>query len=78
MEKVIKDFEGYEPYARNLPSITMISRHYLDVLDLLRKKKPIKPTTDSIRRFRCGSCEEIIGKGQRYCGKCGLEVNWDA
>lgn len=37
-EKVIKDFEAYETYARNLPSITMISSDYLNVLELLKEQ----------------------------------------
>ena len=49
-----------------------------DALELLKEKKPVKPRADSIRRFRCGACEEIIGRGQHYCGKCGMEVDWDA
>lgn len=75
-EKILKDFADYEPYALNLPSITMISRHYLNVLELLKEKKPVKPKTDNIRRFLCGSCEAIIGQGQNYCGKCGKQVDW--
>ena len=40
--------------------------------------QPVRPKTDSIRRFRCGACDEIIGRGQHYCGKCGREVDWNA
>ena len=46
--------------------------------DLLLFLTPVKPKTDSIRRFRCGACDEIIGRGQHYCGKCGREVDWNA
>ena len=44
----------------------------------VKEKETVKPKTDSIRRFRCGVCEEIIGRGQHYCGNCGREVDWNA
>ena len=47
-EKILKDFADYEPYAINLPSITMISSIYLDVLELVRKQQEI---------IRCKDCK---------------------
>ena len=42
------------------------------------KEDPVKPTTDRIRNFRCGECGRVIGRGQKFCGKCGRAVDWSA
>ena len=56
-EQVIKDFEAYEPYAKNLPAITMISSQYLDVLALLKEQEA---EIEKLRRYVNGFSRDAI------------------
>ena len=54
-EKVLNDFADYEPYARDLPAVTIKSRVYLDALELLREQsKKIKSLEQTIEDICCG------------------------
>lgn len=54
-EKIIKNFEDYEPYARNFPAITIKSGLYLEALALLNEQKAkIRSLEQTIEDICCG------------------------
>lgn len=54
-EKVISYFADYEPYARDLPAVTIKSRVYLDALSLLKEQdEKIRSLEQTIEDICCG------------------------
>lgn len=62
-EKIISAFEDYEPYAHDLPAVTMKSRVYLDALELLKEQK----AQEQCLKTKCIICP--------HCDNCDVDEN---
>ena len=83
-ENIISAFEDYEPYAHDLPAVTMKSRVYLDALALLKEHGYwINPTSQDCHCSECGEQPEHEPGGSvplyDFCPYCGakMEVKWN-
>lgn len=61
-EKIVEAYADYEPYARDMPCVTIKSRVYMDVLDLLKRSQLYE---DQIKWERDVALRQLseIGKG---------------
>ena len=66
-EKIIKNFEDYEPYARVLSVVTIKSWVYLDALELLKEQEERgKGICKRICDFIRGSCSVDTEADKEY------------
>ena len=45
--------------------------------DIISRLTPVKPTKDGFDRCCCGSCDELLPSGAKFCPHCGRKVKWD-
>ena len=76
-EKIISAFEDYEPYAHDLPAVTMKSRVYLDALALLKEQEAREPHYTTLRYLVNGMDMAILHPECPRCIEKGLML-WDA
>lgn len=76
-ENIISAFEDYEPYAHDLPAVTMKSRVYLDALALLKEQEEREPHYTTLRYLVNGMEMAILHPECPRCIEKGLML-WDA
>ena len=76
-ENIISAFEDYEPYAHDLPAVTMKSRVYLDALALLKEQEAREPHYTTLRYLVNGMDMAILHPECPRCIEKGLML-WDA
>lgn len=76
-ENIISAFEDYEPYAHDLPAVTMKSRVYLDALALLKEQEEREPYYTTLRYLVNGMEMAILHPECPRCIEKGLML-WDA
>lgn len=57
---------------------------YNDIMALLKAQKPVKPKiggdVDGASKswwYTCGTCNEQVGNGDKFCRWCGRMVEWE-
>lgn len=81
-ENIISAFEDYEPYAHDLPAVTMKSRVYLDALALLKEQEAIvhpEPSCEMtyITDCCCDLCGVQLIREDNFCRRCGKRIEWE-
>ena len=81
-DKVIKELENYEPYAKGLSNVTVKSSVILNAIALLKEQEPVKPKSKvrhgaygQIQHW-CGNCMKMLNGKPKYCSECGREIRW--
>ena len=81
-ENIISAFEDYEPYAHDLPAVTMKSRVYLDALALLKEQDAVvhpEPSCEMtyITNCCCDLCGVQLIREDNFCRCCGKRIEWE-
>lgn len=86
-QEVIEALEDYEPYAHDLPVVTIKSGVFLAALEALKEQEYVVPYVD-IDEAKCPVCkvkltrQELIGEDvlfedfYDFCPHCGKVVKW--